>query len=100
MTEMLTTLVSLQSADNFLGEARMAVADHPDVITSSARATKALDALLASARREGRLRADATTLDVRLLFAATRAAKQVEPEHWPRMLQLLVDALDTQARPR
>ena len=45
---------------------------------------------------EGRLRADATTLDVRLLFAATRAARQVEPEHWPRMLELLIDALDSQ----
>ena len=45
-------------------------------------------------RAEGRLRSDATTLDLRLLFAATRAAKQVEPEAWRRMLELLIDALD------
>ncbi|MGI9183604.1 MAG: hypothetical protein ACR2GZ_01350 [Solirubrobacteraceae bacterium] len=43
----------------------------------------------------GRLRADATTLDLRLLFAATRAAKQVEPGQWPRMLELMLDALET-----
>jgi AcrR family transcriptional regulator len=94
LTEMLTTLVQRQSADDFLGEARMAVADHPDVVASTARATGALDRLLDAARREGRLRADATTLDLRLLFAATRAARHVEPEHWPRMLALMIDALD------
>jgi AcrR family transcriptional regulator len=95
LTEMLTTLVEHQAADDLLGEARMSVVDHPDVIASTAQATDALDRLLAAARLEGRLRADATTLDLRLLFAATRAAKQVEPEHWPRMLALLVDALDS-----
>jgi AcrR family transcriptional regulator len=98
LADMLTALVSGQAADDFLGEARVAVADHPDVIASSEHATGALDRLLAAAREEGRLRADATTLDLRLLFAATRAAKQVEPELWPRMLALMIDALDTQPR--
>jgi AcrR family transcriptional regulator len=98
VTDMLTTVVSGQAADDFLGEARVAVADHLDVIASSERATGALDQLLAAAREEGRLRADATTLDLRLLFAATRAAKQVEPELWPRMLALMIDALDTYPR--
>jgi AcrR family transcriptional regulator len=97
LTDMLTVLVSTQSADNFLGEARMAVADHPDVIASSARSGEAIDALLDAAHAEGRLRADATALDLRLLFAATRAAKRVEPERWPRMLELMIDALDTRA---
>jgi AcrR family transcriptional regulator len=95
LTEMLTTLVERQAADDLLGEARVSVADDPEVIASTARATDALDRLLAAARLEGRLRADASTLDLRLLFAATRAAKQVEPEHWPRMLELLIDALDS-----
>jgi AcrR family transcriptional regulator len=98
LTEMLTSLVSRQSADNFLGEARVAVAEHPAVIAASARAGEAIDALLDAARAEGRLRADATALDLRLLFAATRAAKRVEPERWPRMLELMIDALDTQPR--
>ena len=40
LTDMLTTLVSGQAADDFLGEARVAVADHPDVIASSERADR------------------------------------------------------------
>jgi AcrR family transcriptional regulator len=97
LIDMLTSLVSRQSADNFLGEARVAVAEHPDVIAASAQAGDAIDALLDAARAEGRLRADATAVDLRLLFAATRAAKQVEPERWPRMLELMINALDTRA---
>jgi AcrR family transcriptional regulator len=100
LIEMLTTVVERQAADDFLGEARAMVADDPDVIAATARATEAMERLLGSARAEGRLRADASTLDLRLLFAATRAAKQVEPEHWPRMLELLIDSLDASRRDR
>jgi hypothetical protein len=39
------------------------------------------------------LRADATALDLRLLFAATRAASQLEAGAWRRMLELGIDAL-------
>jgi AcrR family transcriptional regulator len=99
LTDLLTGLVNNQSADNFLGEARVAVAENPEVIASSARAEMAIDELLDAARAEGRLRADASALDMRLLFAATRTAKQVEPENWPRMLELMIDALDSQRRP-
>jgi AcrR family transcriptional regulator len=95
LTTMLRSLVQRQAADDFLGEVRAAVAEHPDVDAATERATAALERLLAGARAEGRLRADASTLDLRLLFAATRAAKRVEPEHWPRMLELLIDALDS-----
>ncbi len=94
LTEMLWMLVEQEAADTFLGEARIAVAEHPDVVTATGQATRAFEQLLAGARAEGRLRADASMLDVRLLFAATRAAKHVEPEAWPRMLELLIDALD------
>jgi AcrR family transcriptional regulator len=99
LIEMLATVVGRQSADNFLGEARVTVEGSPDVVAATARATEAIDRLLAAARAEGRLRPDATSLDLRLLFAATRAAKRVEPEQWPRMLELMIDALDTQPRP-
>jgi hypothetical protein len=95
LTEMLWVLVERQSCDDFLGEARIAVAEHPDVCAATELATAALDVLLAGARAEGRLRADASTLDLRLLFAATRAAKQTEPAASQRMLTLLIDALDT-----
>jgi AcrR family transcriptional regulator len=99
LVDMLTGLVSRQSADNFLGEARVAVAEPPAVIATSARAEQAIDTLLEAARAEGRLRPDVTALDLRLLFAATRAAKQVEPERWPRMLELMIDALEAPPAP-
>lgn len=95
LTGMLRTVVGRQWADDFLGQAWLQVSDHPDVAAVHARAQEVLEQLLADARAEGRLRADATTLDIRLLFTATRAAKQVEPEAWERMLTLLIDALDT-----
>lgn len=95
LTDMLWMLVEQEAADDFLGEARTAVADHPDVVAATDHATGAFEQLLAGARAEGRLRADASMLDLRLLFAATRAAKQVEPQAWRRMLKLLIDALET-----
>jgi AcrR family transcriptional regulator len=94
LVELLWTIVERQSYDDFLGEARIAVEDHPDVQRATERATNALEALLAAARAEGRLRADATTLDLRLLFVATRAAKQIEPAAWRRMLELFIDSLE------
>jgi AcrR family transcriptional regulator len=94
LTEMLWMLVEQEAADDFLGEARTAVAEHPDVVAAIEQATGAFEQLLAGARAEGRLRADASMLDLRLLFAATRVAKQVEPQAWRRMLELLIDALD------
>ena len=48
---------------------------------------------LDAAKAEGRLRPDATALDLRLLFAATRAAEKVEPGGWHRLVELGVDAL-------
>ena len=73
----------------------LTVSDHAAVIAAHERAVESLDQLLFDTRAEGRLRGDATPVDLRLLFAATRAAKQVEPTAWRRMLELLIDALDT-----
>ncbi|HEY5429426.1 MAG TPA: TetR/AcrR family transcriptional regulator [Solirubrobacteraceae bacterium] len=94
LTGLLASLVANQRADYLMGEAQVMVADHPDVIESATAAAEALERLLAEARTEGRLRADASAVDLRLLFAATRAARNVAPEHWPRMLELMIDALD------
>jgi AcrR family transcriptional regulator len=95
-TEMLWTIVERKSGDDFLGEARTIVGDHPEVVVATDRAWLALEQLISLTRAEGRLRSDATALDLRLLFAATRAAKKVEPKAWQRMLALLIDALDAQ----
>src|SRR6201995_5461919 len=86
LTGMLRSLVSAQRADYPLSDARPAVAEHPDVMAAAPRAGEAQERLLAAARAEGRLRADATTADLRLIFAATRAARRVETDQWPRML--------------
>ena len=94
LTGMLTNLVNAQRADYLIGDARAVVADHPDVIAAVTRTGVAQERLLAAARAEGRLRADATTLDLRLLFAATRAARRLEPDRWQRVFELMIDALD------
>jgi AcrR family transcriptional regulator len=94
-TEMLWRLLERQSCDDFFGEAMLTVAEHPAVLAAQERTSAALDQLLIDTRAEGRLRSDATLVDLRLLFAATRAAKQVEPTAWRRMLELVIDALDT-----
>jgi AcrR family transcriptional regulator len=94
LTEMLRSVVERDSADDFLGEARALVADHPAVAAAMARTGVALERLLADARAEGRLRTDATITDVHLLLVATRAAKKATPDAWQRMLALLIDALD------
>lgn len=99
LAEMLRSVVDGQSADDLMGDARMIVAGHPDVEAATERTTEAIERLLRAARTEGRLRSDASTLDVRLLFAATRAAKRVEPGHWPRMLELMLDALEARSAP-
>jgi AcrR family transcriptional regulator len=93
LVAMLWKIVERQAYDDFLGEARVHVGEHPEVLRATDRATAALDELLDGARAEGRLRPDATNLDLRLLFAATRAAKQVEPAAWRRTLELFIDAL-------
>jgi AcrR family transcriptional regulator len=95
LTGLLASLVEQQRSDYLMGEALVSVAGHPDVVEAEARATGALERLLAEARAEGRLRADAGTVDLRLLFAATRAARNIDLDHVPRMLTLMIDALDT-----
>ncbi len=81
------------AADEVRAEAMASVSTHPDVERAFARTTAAWERLLDAAKAEGRLRADATMLDIRLLFAASRAAGALEPGAWERMLELGVDAL-------
>lgn len=98
LTELLSNLVEQQSCDEFMGDAMHKVDRHPSVQAASKRAYAALEQLLDDARSEGRLRADASIIDLRLLFAATRAARHLEPDLQGRMLELLIDGLDTTPR--
>ena len=97
LTGLLWTLAERQAADDVLGEAMATVSGHAAVEQALASTNEALERLLAAARAEGRLRGDATTLDLRLLFAATRAAAQLQPDAWRRMLELGIDALQADA---
>jgi AcrR family transcriptional regulator len=98
LTELLSEIVEQQSSDEFLGEAMRKVEGHPTVIAASTQAYAALEELLAAARAEGRLRADASIIDLRLVFAATRAARHLAPDLQGRMLELAIDGLDTAPR--
>ncbi|HEY4451253.1 MAG TPA: TetR family transcriptional regulator [Solirubrobacteraceae bacterium] len=96
LTGLLWRLAERQAADDVLGEAMATLSEHPAVQRELANAVQALERLLAAARAEGQLRTDATGLDLRLLFAATRAAAALEPQAWRRMLELGIDALAAQ----
>jgi AcrR family transcriptional regulator len=98
LNALLWAVAERQAADDVLGEALANVSDHPDVEAAVAATVAALEALLAAAKAEGRLRADATALDLRLLFAATRASRRFDSEAWRRMLELGIDALAADAQ--
>jgi AcrR family transcriptional regulator len=93
LTDLLWTLVERQSGDDVLSEAIATVSSNPAVQEARATTVTAMGRLLAAAQAEGRARADATTLDLQLLFAATAAAAQLSPGAWRRMLELGIDAL-------
>ena len=93
LVQLLRDRVRKQSPEPFTIEARAVVEGREDVDAAIARAAEAQERLLAAAHAEGRLRADATVEDLRLLFTATRAARRLNAG-WPRMLELMIDALD------
>ncbi|HEY0515648.1 MAG TPA: TetR/AcrR family transcriptional regulator [Solirubrobacteraceae bacterium] len=92
---LLSHLADRQASDDVVAEAMATVSDHPEVIAWSSRCEHSLEALIASARAQGSLRADATHGDVRLLLSAVRAARRqsVGAAGWKRMLELGVDGL-------
>jgi AcrR family transcriptional regulator len=98
LVALLWAIAERQAADDVLGEAMATVSEHPDVVTSVATTMQTLEDLLGAAKAEGRLRADATAADLRLLFAATRSSRNLEADAWRRMLELGIDALEADAR--
>jgi AcrR family transcriptional regulator len=88
---LLCAYVERQATDDLVGEAMASVSSHPDVERAHADATVALEALLAAAKPEG-LRGDATVRDLRLLFAWTRAANEMETGSRERVFELWLDA--------
>ena len=93
---LLWELAERQAADDLIGWAGELVADEPAVRRRRNQVTAVLDELLDLARAQGRLRADASSRDIHLLFAATRAARTIDTDGWRRVLVLLIDALADQ----
>ncbi len=93
LREMLWTTLERQAADDFLGDAWSQVEDHERVRIAASLAFESIDRLLDLARAEGTLRTDASALDIRLVFVAARASRQVEPDAWQRLLELMLDGL-------
>ena len=98
LTALLWAIAERQAADDVLGEAMATVSEHPDVQDAVAATMHSLESLLDAAKAEGQLRPDATAMDLRLLFAATRAARRLESGAWRRMLELGIDALRADAQ--
>jgi AcrR family transcriptional regulator len=98
LVALLWSIAERQASDDVLGEAMVTASGHPSVLKVAATTMHALEDLLAAARSEGRLRPDATAMDLRLLFAATRAARGLQTDAWRRMLELGIDALDADAQ--
>jgi AcrR family transcriptional regulator len=98
LVALLWAQVERQAGDDVFAEAIACLSTDPEVEQAHARTTAAWERLLEAGRAEGRLRSDATTDDLRLLFAAARAAGQLDSGAWRRMLELGIDALDTRGR--
>lgn len=98
LNTLLWAIAERQTADDVLAEAMACLSEDPGVEEALARTLHSLEALLDAAKAEGRLRPDATALDLRLLFAATRSARALNPEAWRRMLELGIDALAADAQ--
>jgi AcrR family transcriptional regulator len=86
-----------QAADKVIRAALAATSDRREVQLALGEVSLAWQGLLDSARAQGRLRSDATVTDLRLIFAATHAADEVEPGARARMLDLLLEAMNPPA---
>jgi AcrR family transcriptional regulator len=93
MQEMLWVTVARHAADDFLGVAWTQVEEHEQVQIAADATTQAFAHLIDLARAEGGIRADATAFDIRILFAATRASRQLRPDAWKRVLELMISGL-------
>ncbi|HEX3803182.1 MAG TPA: TetR family transcriptional regulator [Solirubrobacteraceae bacterium] len=93
LTDMMWKLLEQQAADDFLGQAWSQVEEHEQVQVAATASRAALDRLISLARVEGSVREDASALDIRLMFVAAQASRQVGPDAWQRVFALMLDGL-------
>src|SRR4051794_35110796 len=89
----LRRLVEWQAENHLIRAALAATSERLEVQAMLGEVSLAWQELLDRARKDGRVRVDVTTMDLRLVFAAARAADEVEAGSRERMLELLLDAL-------
>jgi AcrR family transcriptional regulator len=82
-----------QATNNLLRGALGLTSERRDVAAALAEVSLAWQELIDRARDEGTVRGDATVKDIRFLFAAARAADEVEAGGSARVVDLLLEAL-------
>jgi AcrR family transcriptional regulator len=82
-----------QASNKLVRAALAATSDRREVKLAVGEVSLAWQELLDRARGQGSVRGDATVTDLRLIFAAARAADEVEPGARERMLELMLDAM-------
>jgi AcrR family transcriptional regulator len=92
LVDLIWHFATRQSEDDVVAEAMSCVMVEPHLEATRARTNAALGRLLDAARAEGRLRADATPVDIRIVFAGARAAEKIEPGAWRRAIELGIDS--------
>jgi AcrR family transcriptional regulator len=86
------------AADDVAARAIATASASEQVRRARERVQGRLEALVASAREQGALRADATRLDISLLFVAARSVRHLHPSAWRRMVELTIDGLRAPGR--
>jgi AcrR family transcriptional regulator len=82
-----------QATNMLLRGALSLTSERGDVVTALGELSLAWQQLIDRARQEGTVRTDATVKDLRFLFAAARAADEVEAGGRDRVLDLMLEAL-------
>jgi AcrR family transcriptional regulator len=82
-----------QATNKLLSGALGLTSDRRDVVVALGEVSLAWQELVDRARDQGTVRDDATVKDLRFIFAAARAADEVEPGGRNRVLDLLLEAL-------
>ena len=82
-----------QATNKLLSGALGLTSERRDVVVAVGEVSLAWQKLIDRAREDGTTRSDATVKDLRFVFAAARAADEVEPGGRDRVLDLLLEAL-------
>jgi AcrR family transcriptional regulator len=91
--EVIEAIVGDRAADDVSAHAfAIAAADAP-VREAHRRVRSQLDELVARAKEQGSLRADATRLDLTLVITSARATRHLGEGAWRRMVELALDGL-------